>query len=112
MAKEIHHRKPVTLFGDHSLRNTLKLEHDVHMWWHQLVANLPAHEILREFNNYLDPVSFETYRPYQKNAWRQLFGGMSPHEIAHKVNELFLDPDYKMYFHRKKFILILKTERR
>lgn len=57
--RSLHHRKPTSIGGDDSARNTQLVNYKQHQAWHILFANKTAPEIIDLINRYwIDPDFF------------------------------------------------------
>ena len=104
--KTKHHRKPRSLGGKTETGNISSVTRREHQSWHTLFSNHSASEILEHFKRFyalfsedadmggqIHPPSGITQ---QWRAWTILFGNMDLKDMIYTINEVWLDPDYRL----------------
>lgn len=102
----IHHRKPTSIGGEDSERNTSIVRRFKHEAWHNLFSNCPADGIQQRFvqlyNRFVvDATLHKTERKGWKyikrqRSWRRLFGDMTLEQMMQDINEVWIDPDFRL----------------
>ena len=126
MVLTIHHRKPKSLGGKKEDRNNSYVYEPEHQSWTALFYNVDAPEVALRihyfYNNFgggkeLTRTNFpqklirsKKDRIKMKRAWRVLFGGLPLQEILSTINQVWLDPDYRLVV-KEGFILATLQEK-
>jgi hypothetical protein len=99
-----HHRKPRRLGGSNYGDNISFVCKGKHEAWHVLFDSLSAPAIFDKFIKYwntfgeslanLDQIFGRINK--KKSAWIILFGGLKAHQIVAEINDVWLDPAYRI----------------
>lgn len=110
-----HHRKPQSLGGRDDTENISLVYRYKHEAWHLLFDNLPAQKMFEKFLEFYDVFGPENSRsPFQTriiqewvrarksrikklHAWKALFDNMSTVQIVSEINQIWIDPDYRLF---------------
>jgi hypothetical protein len=99
-----HHRKPRRLGGSNNGNNISYVLRFKHEAWHALFDSLGAPEIFDKFVRYWDSFG-ESIASLghvfgrinkKKSAWIILFGDLNEHQIVSEINDVWLDPTYRI----------------
>lgn len=99
-----HHRKPKKLGGKNGRHNISYVRRDQHEAWHTLFDSLDApwlfDKLLSYWHSFGESISrFNTIYSkinHKKIAWIILFKHKKPSEIAELINEVWIDPSFKI----------------
>lgn len=99
-----HHRKPRRLGGSNSGNNISFVTRDKHDAWHTLFDSLSAplifDKFIRYWNTFGESLSMHNFlfgkMNNKKKAWMTLFNGNEPHRIISEINDVWLDPAYRI----------------
>lgn len=99
-----HHRKPRRLGGSNSGNNISFVTRDKHDAWHTLFDSLSAplifDKFIRYWNTFGESLSMHNFlfgkMNNKKKAWMTLFDGYEPHRIISEINDVWLDPAFRI----------------
>ena len=99
-----HHRKPRRLGGENSGINISYVRRDEHAAWHILFDSLDAQGVIIKFKEYWMrfgrriSINGEIFGKItkKKRAWQTLFGNKPIHRIISEINDIWLDPEFKI----------------
>jgi len=99
-----HHRKPRKLGGKYNPGNIIRVRRNRHEAWHTLFDSLDAPWLFDKLLNYWYSFGESISRHNtiygrinrKKIAWMTLFGYTKPSEIADLINEVWMDPAFKI----------------
>lgn len=112
--KTKHHRKPASLGGRNFRGNIFYVPRFKHEAWHILFDNFPASKIVELFQEFYEIfgtdkkkskfrsrrnrewIRTKSSRLKKKLAWDTLFGGMTLEKIVDQINEIWIDPNYRL----------------
>lgn len=115
-----HHRKPKSRGGTDHRSNISYVTQKDHNAWNILFDNLPPISILRRLVEYVHYFGTNrrmklTYEPKMKfltnknigrkyYAWNTLFANLTIEQIIEKINNTWLDPEFRLYVIKQKYI--------